>query len=146
MNSMDNDSSLLRISVGYTLVDVTRTGEVSSIVSTERNQQRNWETLVQVLGLRAQLMVMSGPEILELDITNSQFGSDFRGKHLVWVFKFGVEHKDIFADDKSPYGTLETDFINVPIILGLKETAKIVTPMFVVSGSQRNIYFDSMRI
>ena len=139
-------SESLRVSAGYTLVDVTKTGVVSSSSSLERNQQRNWETLVQVLGMRAQLLLLSGPEILELDVTNSKFGKDFTGKKLVWLFKFGVEHEGIFSNETSSHGTLEHDFINVPIITGLKESVVITTPTFIVSGPQKNIYFETFKI
>jgi hypothetical protein len=132
--------------MGYTLVDITQTGDVSSINSTARNQQRNWETLLQVLGLRVQIITMSVPEVLTLDVTNSKFGSSYTGQQAVWTFKFGVEQDGVFANSTRPFGTLESDFVNVPIITGLTETATISTPMFIVSGADSNIYFEPISI
>jgi hypothetical protein len=143
---ISNDTILLRLSIGYTLVDITHTNVVSSIDSKERNQQRNWQTLVQTLGLRAQLLTLSSPQILDLDVTKSQFGSNYTGHQLVWTFKFGTEQDGVFSNENNPFGTLESDFINVPIILGLNETAQIATPTFCIDGPERNIYFEQLRI
>jgi len=136
----------LFLTVGYTLVDITQTNVVSSDDSTQRNEHRNWETLTQVLGLRAQLMLLNPPALAEVDLLVCKFGADFVGKHRVWVFKFGVESEGVFADGNNLYGTLERDFVNVPIILGLNETAPIQMPTFAVSGSSRNIYFEPFKI
>jgi hypothetical protein len=144
---MNDLASSLRLTLGYTLVDITKTDEVSGHVdSMTRNQQRNWETLVQVLGLRAQLITLSDPEAVEVDVTKMQFGPDFTGKQRVWVFKFGVEHEGVYDSVGQNYGALAGDLINVPIILGLTETANIRLPTFTVSGLQRNIYFEQFKI
>ncbi len=143
---LSDDAILLRLSVGYTLVDITQTNVVSHSTSKERNQQRNWETLIQVLGLRVQLITLSVPEVLGLDVTNSKFGSSFTGLQSVWTFRFGTEQDGVFANIARPYGTLETDFVNVPIILGLNETAPIATPTFCVDGAGCNIYFEQLKL
>lgn len=143
---LSDDAILLRLSVGYTLVDITQTNVVSHSNSKERNQQRNWETLIQVLGLRVQLITLSVPEVLGLDITNSKFGSSFTGLQSVWTFRFGTEQEGVFANSTRPFGTLETDFTNVPIILGLNETASIATPTFCVDGPNCNIYFEQLKL
>lgn len=140
-------SDTLHLSVGYTLVDITKTNEVSGMVnSKERNQQRNWETLVQVLGLRAQLFMLTDPVKLTGDLSKFKFGSDFSGNHSVWEFKFGVEQEAVFANSTSTHGTLDSDFVNVPIILQLTETALIQVPVFSVTSNQRNIYFAPFKI
>ncbi len=84
--------------------------------------------------------------MLGLDITNSKFGSSFTGLQSVWTFKFGTEQDGVFANSSRPFGTLETDFINVPIILGLNETAAIATPTFCVDGPNCNIYFEQLKL
>lgn len=144
---MSDLTSTLRMSVGYTLIDITKTNEVSGQADNKRrNQQRNWETLVQVLGLRSQLIHLGDPEILNIDVTNTNFGLDFAGTQRVWMFKFGIEHDGVYADEHYSHGALEGDFINVPIILGLDETASIRSPTFTVSGLQKNIYFEPFKI
>jgi len=144
---MDNLVGSLRLSIGYTLVDITKTNELSSTQDSQaRNQQRNFETLVQVLSLRAQLITMGDPELVTIDVANSKFGSDFKGEQAVWSFSFGIEQEAVFSDASGPYGTLAKDFANVPVILGLAETARIVTPTFTSSGNQQNIYFEAIRL
>jgi hypothetical protein len=43
---------------GYTLIDITKTDVTKFTPELERmrNKQRNWETVVQILGLRTQIM------------------------------------------------------------------------------------------
>ena len=135
----------LYLSSGFSLVDLTNT-DIVVFDSTERNQQRNWETTIQVLGLRTQLMFLRPPIMKELDLATLQFGSDYTGKHRVWEFKFGIEFDSVFASSDRPFGTLENDFVNVPIITGLTETATIQTPTFIVAGNQKNIYFEAFAI
>lgn len=144
---MNDSSSTLRLSVGYTLIDVTKTNEVSGMANNKaRNQQRNWETLVQVLGLRAQLITLSPPDMKEIDLSLTNFGVAYKGKHRVWTFTFGVEQEAVFASPTSSHGTLEHDFINVPIIAKLDETAAIQTPTFIVEGPYKNVYFEQLKI
>jgi hypothetical protein len=53
----------------YTLVDVTATGvtRLTSDNEMQRNQQRNWETLLQVISMKAQPVHVEGPVCTELD-------------------------------------------------------------------------------
>lgn len=136
----------LYITKGRTLIDITNTGVVASSSSKERNQYRNWETTKQVLGLRTQLILLTPPTIQTIDVSELSFGKYFTGNQKVWEFKFGVEFDAIFADGSNPFGTLEKDFVNVPIIVGLDETVKINTPTFVVDGDERNIFFETFDI
>jgi len=135
----------LHIYSGHTLIDVSDTGVTGGDDSLRRNQRRNWESLVQILGLRAQLMLLSAPEVMELDLTNLEFGEDFSGKQLVWNFKFGIEQADVYSTNTSEFGNLEHDCICVPVILGLNETAKITVPTFCTFGNQKNIYFKKVK-
>jgi hypothetical protein len=143
---MNNDDSiLLHLAVGWTLVDITQTNVVAGN-SKQRNQQRNFEAVLQCLGLRTQLLTMSVPEVLQLNITNSRFGSNFTGSQAVWTFKFGVEQAAVYSNSNSLFGALEEDFTNVPVILGLDESVIIPTHAFCVSGPDTNTYFESIRI
>ena len=134
---------------GFTLVDITDTGVTRSRSGQEkqRNQQRNWETLIQVLSLRTQPQEMDGPYINEYEITSdSIFGEMYQGKHLVWHFSFGVEAVNVFKNNKSDYGLLYEDFAEVPIIQGLDETARFMLPIFHPYGAIKNIHFINQRI
>lgn len=130
---------------GVTLVDITATGIIRhrDDVELERNQQRNWETVLQCIGLRAQPQLIDGPHCKELDIDqDSIFGEYFYGtKQKVWIFSFGVESTDVFLIDNNPVGYLDKDFSQVPIICGLEETARFILPIFYPYGAIKNIYF-----
>lgn len=128
-----------------TLVDITPTGVIrhTSEHELERNQQRNWETVLQCIGLRAQPQLIEGPVVKDLDIDDdSIFGEMFYNtKQRVWIFTFGVEPEDVFLLDGDPVGQLDKDFSQVPIICGLTETARFILPIFYPYGAIKNIYF-----
>ena len=54
---------------GFTLIDITPTGitSYSAEHEFERNQQRNWETVLQCISLRAQPLHIREPELMEVD-------------------------------------------------------------------------------
>lgn len=133
----------------FTLVDITPTGVTrhKSGDETRRDQQRNWETVLQCIGLRAQPQLIEGPVIKDLEIDNDDiFGEMFYGtKQRVWLFTFGVESEDVFLLDGDPVGQLDKDFSQVPIICGLTETARFILPIFYPYGAIKNIYFINGR-
>ena len=92
--------------------------------STSRNEQRNWETFIQAISLRAQPIMTTNP-------TSSTIESN-----TVWTFKFGVETADVYANGDDAVGLLKEVLHNVPIITGLKETASINVPML---DTQKNV-------
>lgn len=128
-----------------TLVDITATGVIRHTAENEiqRNQQRNWETVLQCIGLKAQPQLIDGPYCREFDIDeHTVFGEYFYGtKQKIWFFSFGVESEDVFLLDTDPVGQLNKDFEQVPIICGLDETARFILPIFYPYGAIKNIYF-----
>ena len=132
-----------------TLVDITATGVIRHTVDNEvrRNQQRNWETVLQCIGLRAQPQLIDGPRCKEYEIDHQDiFGEYFYNtKQRVWIFTFGVEPSDVFLLDGDPVGQLDKDFAEVPIICGLEETARFILPIFYPYGSIKNICFMNGR-
>jgi hypothetical protein len=131
---------------GFTLIDITQTGVVSYSVEREqeRNQQRNWETVIQLISLRTQ------PEILETknfvaDVKDYSFGIKYISEHKIWTFKFGVEYQDIYSDGPDVFGVLKHDFKITPVILGLTETIIPEQAIFVTGGPWNNIYFKSLK-
>lgn len=128
---------------GFTLVDIT-----SSTVHTEkqRNQQRNWETISQLLSLRTQLIKFEQMGSIIADVSNYHFGINYTGHQKIWLFKFVVEYEDVYSTTNDRYGALKEDFAITPIILGLDETAKCPLPLFYPSGQYKNIYFKSLSI
>lgn len=139
----------MKFFTGVTLVDITATGVTRHRAEQEleRNQQRNWETVLQVIGLRSQPQLIEGPIVKEFEIDHaSGFGEMYRGNHSVWIFCFGVESEDVFLHNSDPVGGLDLDFAQVPIICGLEETARFMLPIFYPYGAIKNIYFKTGRI
>ena len=132
----------------YTLIDITFTGVVrtssDSEIKKKRNQQRNYETLLQVIGLRTQPMIFEKPYKLSDEyLSKHQFGDTFNGKHNVWVFKFSVEHPEIFKEGDNDLALLERDLNQVPIITGLAETVALPIQIFSTSYDYKNTYFTT---
>jgi hypothetical protein len=129
---------------GYTLVDVTNTGVLrpSADLAIERNQQRNWETVMQTIGLRTQLIdVISPRNPKAVSLSGHEFGSYYRDSQRCWKFMFFVEHCHVFGTDEYPTRFLEQDFNEVPVITGLTETADLLDPVFYTTGILKNLYF-----
>ena len=129
---------------GYTLVDITDTGVLrySSELTVERNQQRNWESVLQIIGLRAQPIDIISPRNPKMVSMNGhEFGSFYKDSQRCWKFMFFVEHSDIFGDQINPTMLLEQDFDQIPVITGLNETAGFPDPVFCTAGILKNIYF-----
>lgn len=137
-NRMDR---LLHYYTGFTLVDITATGMTRGEVCEARNQQSNWETVLQTIGLLAQPMSITEPVRLKVNLDYLEFGNMFQGHHDIWAWSFGVEHADVFADQNSAIGRLNQCFDQVPVICGLQETARFILPIFFTSGGIKNIYF-----
>ena len=120
-----------------TLLDITKTDTVHHYVNgmggseaeynVKRNQHRNYQTMLQVIGLRCQAVYLSNPTMFQ-DEELSEFGTNFINGN-VWAFSFGVEQEDIFALPNRPLGLLLDDMHNVPIITGLTETVNITLAM-----------------
>lgn len=89
-----------------------------------RNQQRNYETLLQVFGLRTQPMNISLPE------QQQQF----------WQFTFESENEQVFAQDGDPLGCLKQDVETVPMVADItsSSSASVLYP----SGPNQNIWFE----
>ena len=132
-----------------TLFDITETGitghfKTSQIPFTDRagqqiadqagwnrarNQQRNLETISQVLQLRTQIFDVTAPT------TNN-------GR---WCFDFVVEAEGIYQQDRDLFGILKNDCEGVPMIIGLDDQY-MLTPFLITKGSQQNIWFEYVMV
>jgi len=119
-----------------TLIDITET-QVIKGSDHYRDQQRNWETVLQLLGLKTQPLIIKSPVcFIKENLEHFEFGEFYQGSHSVWAFQFRGERDDFYAVDQ-----LEQDFEQTPIILGLEETARFMLPIFHSYGTLKNIYF-----
>lgn len=130
----------------HTLVDITNTNVVSYSPTQEmqRNQQRNWETVIQLLSLRTNISQITHLGYTETNLNEHFFGVMYSGVHRVWSFQFLTKNSDDFYEANDRYGTLKHDIVNTPVIINLNETAKFPTPFFFASGTHKNIYFKSV--
>lgn len=133
-----------------TLVDITNTGVTRNNPECEksRDQQRNWETVLQTIGLRAQPIIIDGPysDTIEEDIVTKLFGEMHSGQQRIWIANIGHEHRDVYAANGDPLALLKSDFNQVPIVSGLDETARFILPIFYSSGAIKNIALRPGRI
>jgi hypothetical protein len=133
--------------IGDTLVDITCTGVIrdDGAHELERNQQRNWETVLQCIGIRAQPVDISWRQDI-VDLKDYEFGEMYTGMHRVWSFAFTVEHEHVFQKDQDGLFYLDQSFDQVPVITGLEETARFILPIFYTAGAIKNIYFKIDRV
>ena len=94
-----------------------------------RNQQRNLETITQILQLRTQ--------IFEVGIPTESKG--------YWTFEFMVEFDGIFQLEQDTFGILKQDCEGVPMLAGLDEQYTL-TPVLTTDGSQQNIWFEQITV
>ena len=89
-----------------------------------RNQQRNWETLNQLISLR----------VLPEDISDPVRDGD------CWAFEFSINSLETVSSLDKPLSLLIHDCQNVPMILGLDENNQGVT--LTATGDNPNITFE----
>ena len=94
-----------------------------------RNQQRNWESITQVLGLRTQALNLTDP------VRDDQH----------WQFEFEIEADSVYGSVDQPFELLYADCEGVPMILNLDETA-VATPLLRTLGQDQNIWFFELPI
>jgi len=93
-----------------------------------RNQQRNYETLIQVISLRAQPVYLEDPKRLRKQNLSLYDFPDKESTQDIWRFSFSPEQPDVYKQGSNPLAALEQDSESIPIILGLNETADIEIP------------------
>lgn len=86
-----------------------------------RNQQRNWETLNQLISLRTQ--------VFDVDPVASSEGE--------WCFEFSVEHAEVYDTELKG---LIAECAGVPMLTGLTETLTAQHTL-VTDGPDQNIWF-----
>ena len=87
-----------------------------------RNQQRNWETLLQTVGMRTQLVNIREP----------------RRDDNCWIFEVTTDRPDAIVD---PITTLAQDCGGVPMLRNLDETPGL-DPTLITQGERQNIWFE----
>ena len=134
-----------------TLFDITRSGintrrQEHGIVDEQyqkkRNQQSNFETVLQLVSMRGQPENITDPEKIMAVPTKSNFGKLYETKSKIptWTFFFEINQQDVFTDEDGELGKLAKDCVGIPIITGLDEWSKL-GKILDMTDEYRNIYF-----
>ena len=94
MGSSEVLSSNIEYYTLFTSLDITRTGDYSDAT------QKDFESVVQVIGLRAQPVVMNNP--VPLDGTGAQLIENYGAPSITgsgWIFKFAFEREGVHTID-----------------------------------------------
>ena len=158
----------------HTLVDITENGNLKQAfpfktrngevindkhsLAIARNQNNNFNTILQLLQLRGNITWELPPQRVELlSLGNHDFGSYYEGGHSTWHFQFFTEQTDIFGDQSDPTENLVEDFNLVPVLTECSNTAHFPIQTFVtkdltgtnqqkvisaLSGGIKNTYFS----
>jgi hypothetical protein len=125
----------------YTLVDITHTGQTRSEPGKEleKLQEQNFQTILQTLGIRANILYSQNPTVLETNGRKVGFDTD-NVLHL-WRFDFSTERDMLYENNGDPIGFLIEDFHLVPYIKGLSEDMEQKYAVFNTSDPGKNITF-----
>ena len=94
-----------------------------------RNQQRNWETVQQIIGMRTQISTSTVPE---------RTGS-------TWHFEFETETPGVYGTDDNPVTVLYSDAEGVPMLVDLDNHRDLAT-FIVITGPEQNIWFSPITV
>ena len=144
----------------HTLVDITNNGNLKMAfpfktdsgdvvhdkhsLAIARNQNSNFNTMLQLLQMRGNITWDHAPKRLEFDsLGNSSFGSFYEGKHSTWHFQFFTEQSGVFGDHSNNHvGYITEDFDLVPILSFCKETVTFPVNSFLTQDHRTiNTYF-----
>lgn len=94
-----------------------------------RNQQRNWETLMQIMGLRTQPQAITAPVYQD---------------H-AWQFDFESESEGVYEihGNSDALAGLKQDCEGVPMMLNLGEQPSMA-PTIATAGEHQNIWFSTI--
>jgi hypothetical protein len=125
----------------YTLVDITHTGHhrPGSVPNIMLWKEQNFNTVMQTLGIRANVSYDHSPRVIE--VKGSLVGFDTEEIIRVWRFDFKTERDFLYEYEGDPVGHLKEDFMLVPYIAGLDEAMEQQYAVFNTSDPGKNIVF-----
>ncbi len=121
-----------------TLVDITKSNpDRADPDRIKQGQQSNYNTLLQTVTLRVNVMSMFDPKT-----ENGSLPAHIGGKAKHWKWEIETEQESVFQKDDDPIGLLLEDIHGVPIVPDLTNIAVIDPPAFQVSGKNQNIWIE----
>jgi hypothetical protein len=115
-----------------TLVDITDTKVARPNQGTplQHDQYRNFTTLRQCVEIRSIISYDASPTVETVDVKDLGFGSQYKGKHKLWTFRFYPDRSGAYIEGNNEVGALLNDVNSVPVIQKLTETINMDTAMF----------------
>ena len=125
----------------YTLVDITNTRQYQNSAENRqaRSQQQNFDTVIQTIGMRANVDYTKPPEVT-IDVPK-KYNLDGAVLSNIWIFEWRVEREFLFLDNGDDVGYLKQLFNLVPYIPNLTETTVSSKPIFLPG---KNISFEML--
>jgi len=118
----------------YTLVDVTETNARRGDSTFSHNQQANFMSVYQTIGLRSNPTNFTVEKVKDKNI---KFGTSFKNINYYWKISFDIEQADSLTLDM-----LVEDFELVPFISGLEECVTFKQCIFFTKNKTKtNILF-----
>jgi len=134
----------------YTLFDITKTnitgrnpppnlqGKIN-IWQEKRNSQINFDTIIQIISLRAQPENITEPTKTKINPKEMfGFASEIFEEVDVWSFDFNIGYTGVFDDGISQLGYLYEDCNNVPMMRNDQELPEFLD----ISPELKNIHFE----
>jgi hypothetical protein len=143
----------------HTLVDITNNGNLkknfpfktdsgdlvhdSHSLSIAKNQNSNFNTLIQLLQVRGNITWNILPQREDKIVDNTMYGSHYTGRARIWSFTWETEQLDVYKEGENAVGQLINDFDNVPIVNFCKETITFPSSAFITKDPQfKNTLFS----
>lgn len=104
-----------------------------------RNQQRNFDTLQQLIGLRTQVTITDDPAVVD-NKNIPEFAWAGRNAK-VWKFSFEVESQAQWLIDNDELWLLKNDSDRTPMLLGLEETAMLDSCISTQGDKPNTVYY-----
>lgn len=105
----------------------------SAELNRARNQQRNFDTLLQLIGLRTQIFNIESPTLCNSSLFPGQKS---------WRFNFEIEDNAQWLVDRDEFWVLKQDSDNTPMIIGLTEDPGL-NPILDATGINPNIIYHA---
>jgi hypothetical protein len=116
----------------YTLADITATGQHHGGQKLERNQQQNFDTVMQAIQLSGNMYYDKNPASIPAVIFGN---SDIH----CWYFEWRMEIPNLFKREADPIAVLKELFQFVHYIVGLTDPVQFEPTVFRLG---QNIIFD----
>ena len=125
----------------YTLVDITHTGQHRAEPGKEalRWKEQNFQTVLQTLGIRSNIVYVNGP--VSTEVSGRIVGFDTDEIIRVWRFDFSTEREFVYDVGDDPVALMREDFQLVPYISGLDEVMTQKYAVFNTEDPGKNITF-----